>query len=69
MPRKVHHSEGHRPGHSHPEAGSLHPVVPSGAADDDALGAVDGAMSLGQRTPQISSDRCLSTLKLDANGH
>ena len=37
--RKVHHSEGHRPGHSHPEVGSLHPVVLSGAADDDALRA------------------------------
>ena len=36
VPRKVHHGEGHRPGHSHPEVGSLHPVVPSGAADDDA---------------------------------
>ena len=37
--QEVHHSEGHRPGHSHPEVGSLHPVIPSGAADDDALGA------------------------------
>ena len=39
MPRKVHNSEGHRPGHSHAEVGSLHSEVPSGAADDVALRA------------------------------
>ena len=57
MPRKVRNSEGHRPGHSHAEVGPLHPEVPSGAADDDALRAYGSTLKADANGHQDSTSR------------